>query len=298
MAWLQLTLESTREGANRLAELLEQFGAVSVSLSAISPERLFAESDNSNEILWEHTRVTALLHEETDLDILLVCLRSRAGADQIRNHRIDLLPEQDWVGNYQQTYGPKIFSDKLCICPSWCVTPENVPQVLMLDPGLAFGTGAHTTTSLCLEWLVERDITGKQIIDYGCGSGILALAALKLGAAHAFAVDIDPQALEAAQANAEKNSLKDRMTIAQPGEVELPPVEILVANVLLNPLLDLAPKFAGLVLPHGWIVLSGLLATQAEECLAAYQSWFNMESPEFRREWCRLQGSRTVPDQT
>jgi len=292
MAWLQLTFESNRESANTLSELLEQFGAVSVSLSASSNELLFGQGSSKSEDLWEQTRVTALLHEDTDLDTLIVVARNRVGADQIRQHQIELIEDRDWVSEYQQTHGPRIFGDQLCICPGWCTPPDHIPNILMLDPGLAFGTGTHDTTGMCLDWLVDHDVCGKQVIDYGCGSGVLALAALKLGAAHAWAVDIDAQALEATRANADRNQLSDQITIMHPDAIELPVVDMLLANVLLNPLKILATKFAGLVSADGVVVISGILATQAEECLAAYQSWFNMQTPVFRREWALLEGTR------
>ncbi|OGT66085.1 MAG: ribosomal protein L11 methyltransferase [Gammaproteobacteria bacterium RIFCSPLOWO2_02_FULL_47_50] len=292
MAWLQLTFESNRESANTLSELLEKFGAVSVSLSASSNELLFGQGSSKSEDLWEQTRVTALLHEDTDLDTLIVVARNRVGADQIRQHQIELIEDRDWVSEYQQTHGPRIFGDQLCICPGWCTPPDHIPNILMLDPGLAFGTGTHDTTGMCLDWLVDHDVCGKQVIDYGCGSGVLALAALKLGAAHAWAVDIDAQALEATRANADRNQLSDQITIMHPDAIELPVVDMLLANVLLNPLKILATKFAGLVSADGVVVISGILATQAEECLAAYQSWFNMQTPVFRREWALLEGTR------
>jgi ribosomal protein L11 methyltransferase len=292
LAWLQLTFDCNRDSAKSLSELLEQFGAASVSLSAVSSELLFGQGDSVSEDLWEQTRVTALLDEDMDLDTLLVVVRDRIGADHIQGHHIELIEDKDWVSEYQHAHGPKIFGDKFCICPGWCPPPENIPDVLMLDPGLAFGTGTHDTTAMCLAWLVQHDVKDRQIIDYGCGSGILALAALKLGAAHAFAVDIDPQALEAASANAGRNQLSDRITIMHPQEPALPAADVLLANILLNPLKDLAAKFAGLVLPEGHIVLSGILSTQAEECLAAYQSWFNMQAPAYRREWALLEGTR------
>ena len=296
MAWLQLTLESTRKSAERLSELLEKYGVISVSLSALSEAPVFGQDVIDNAMLWERTRISALLHEDTDLDTLLVCLRSCAGDGQILKHRIDLLQDRDWVTTWQQGQGPKIFGERLRICPSWCSSPDDNKHYIILDPGLAFGTGAHDTTAMCLDWLAANDVTGKQVIDYGCGSGILALAALHLGAQQAYAIDIDPQALQAARTNAERNRLLEHITIAHPDEVTLPAVNALLANVLLNPLKDLAPYFAELVLPGGAIVLSGLVAVQAEECLEAYQSWFNMDIPVYRREWAMLHGIRKQID--
>lgn len=292
MSWLQLTLESDLESAEQLSELLEQFGAVSVSLSAISDEKIFGQAIEKDPALWQQTRVITLLHMDTDLDTLLVCLRNRVGEGKIGKHEISILEDRDWVNEFKSAHGVKIFADRLCVCPSWCELPrDDIPHII-LDPGLAFGTGTHETTAACLEWLAENNIKDKIVIDFGCGSGILALAAVKLGAKKVYAVDIDPQALLASKENAKRNGITDRLVIAHPDDVQLPVVDILVANVLLKPLQELASLFSQLVLCSGDLVLSGLLSTQAEECLEAYQSWFNMDEPVFKQEWSMLHGTR------
>ena len=292
MSWLQLTLESDHESAEQLSELLEQFGAVSISLTAMSDEKIFGQAIEKYPVLWQQTRVIALLHEDTDLDTLLVCLRNRAGEGKIGKHEISMLEDRDWVNEFKSAHGVKIFAESLCVCPSWCELPRNDLPHIILDPGLAFGTGNHETTAACLEWLAENNIRGKTVIDFGCGSGILALAAVKLGAEKVYAVDIDPQALKASQENAKRNGITDRLVIAHPEDIQLPVVDILVANVLLNPLQELASLFSELVHPSGDLVLSGLLSTQAEECLEVYQSWFNMGEPVFKQEWSLLHGTR------
>lgn len=292
MSWLQLILESDLEGAEQLSELLEQFGAVSVSMSAVSDEKIFGQAIEKDPVLWLQTRVVALLHEDTDLDTLLVCLRDRVGADRIGKHEISMLEDRDWVNEFKFAHGVKIFADRLCVCPSWCELPRDDIAHIILDPGLAFGTGTHETTAACLEWLASNHIKNKSVIDFGCGSGILALAAAKLGAEKVYAVDIDPQALQAAEENAKRNGITDKLVIAHPDDIQLPVVDVLVANVLLNPLQELANHFSGLVRPAGDLVLSGLLSTQAEECLEAYQSWFNMDEPVFKQEWSLLHGTR------
>lgn len=294
MAWLQLVLESNKDGAKLASELLEQFGAISVSLSALDRQLIFEQgpAPDQEEQLWDHTQVTALLHEDTDLDVMLAILRKRLGASLLHNQKITLLPDKDWVSEYQQSHGPRIFGDKLCVCPGWRTPPDDIDHVLMLDPGLAFGTGSHETTSLCLDWMVANNIRGKQVVDYGCGSGILAIAAVMLGADHAWALDIDPQALQSASVNAENNRVADKLTIEMPDKAIIPPVDILIANILLNPLQELAERFAELLLPGGNIVLSGILANQAEDCMAVYKSWFNMDAPVFKREWAMLTGHR------
>jgi len=292
MSWLQLKLESDFEGAEQLSELLEQFAAVSVSLTAVSDENTFGQVLKKDPLRWQQTRIVALLHEDTDLDTLLVCLRNRVGADRIVRHEISILEDRDWVSEYRLGHGVKIFADRLCVCPNWCELPRDDIAHIILDPGLAFGTGAHETTAACLEWLAQSDLKGKSVIDYGCGSGILALAAVKLGAGRVYAVDIDPQALQASEENAKRNKITDQLVIAHPDEIQLPVVDVLLANVLLNPLQRLAHHFADLVQTSGDLVLSGLLSTQAEECLEAYQSWFNMDEPVFKQEWSLLHGTR------
>ena len=292
MSWLQLTLECPEADVEKLSQLLEKFNADSISLSAVSGAALLADGAGLREEFWERTRISALLHEDTDLDILLACLRNCAGTDHILGHQIALIDDRDWVGEVQQSHQPRIFGNQLCICPGWCSPPDPIPHLIILDPGLAFGTGGHDTTAMCLDWLVQNEISGRVVIDYGCGSGVLALAAASLGASHVYAVDIDPQALEASRFNADRNNLHGNITVAHPDRIKLPVADILLANVLLSPLLELAPEFARRVCGGGSVVLSGVLAVQSEECLAAYQTWFNMDAPWYRSEWALLYGTR------
>ncbi len=291
MSWLQLEIETNQTQAEELAELLEQFGAISVSLIASSDEPVF-DAECENKKLWHKTRLVALLHTDTDLDILLVCLRDRIGADNIYSHKIELLKNKDWVSEFKYEHQPVFFSNRVCISPSWCEPPENNLPTLILDPGLAFGTGSHPTTSLCIEWLAETDISDKVVIDYGCGSGILAMVAALLGAKEVYAVDIDKQALQAARENIDRNKLTEKILVHHVDDVSLPAADILVANILMNPLKELVEKFSGLTKPGGHIILSGLLHVQVDECLATYASCFNMDEPVFNSEWTRLHGIR------
>ena len=231
MSWFQLTLECGGDAADKLSVLLQQFGAISVSLTAASGEDLLVEGSFTTEDFWERTRISALLHEDTDLDILLVCLRNCVGPDQIHTRHIEVIEDRDWVSEVQQSQQAHIFGSRLCVCPGWRTPPDNIPHLIRLDPGLAFGTGGHDTTAMCLEWLVQNNISGKVVIDYGCGSGILALAASALGASHVYAIDIDPQALQAAVLNVERNRMQCKITVAHPEEIELPGASILLANV-------------------------------------------------------------------
>ncbi len=293
MSWLQLNFDTNQPQAEILSDLLEQFGAVSVSLTAASDEPVFDALDQNEDDpkkLWDKTRLTALLHPDTDLDILLVCLRDRVGAENIFDHKIELLKDRDWVGEFKAEHQPIVFSNRVCITPSWCEAPDNNLPSIILDPGLAFGTGSHPTTSLCIEWLAETDLKGKTVIDYGCGSGILAMVAALLGAKKVYAVDIDPQAILAANENIKRNKLEGTIETGLVDQTDLPIADILVANILMNPLKELVDRFSALTKSGGHIVLSGLLHVQAEECLAAYASCFNMDEPVFSSEWTRLHG--------
>lgn len=291
MGWLQLTIGSDASHIEEIGELLEEFGAVSISYIPQTEEPVFAD-DPTTATYWERTAVMALLDEDVDLDILVMCIRNRVGTENIHHHRIRPLQDRAWSESHKTGHEAVVFADKLCVCPSWCRPPDNITHVIRLDPGLAFGSGSHATTGLCLEWLAGIPLRDKRVIDYGCGSGILGLAALKLGAAGVVAVDIDEQALRATRENAVNNNLAGRIRVSAPADMETGPVDILVANILLNPLLQLAPRFHELVRPDGYIVLSGILANQAGECLERYRPWFNMAEPTFRNEWAMLYGRR------
>lgn len=292
MSWLQLELETGKAEAEILSGLLEQLGAVSVSLSASSDDPVFDHLDQQQRQYWDKTRVSALLHPDTDLDILLVCLRDRIGADRIFSHHIDRVHDKDWIGEFKAQHEPVLFADRIWIVPSWCDRPDSDKPGLVLDPGLAFGTGAHPTTAMCVSWLASHDLADKVVIDYGCGSGILAMVAARLGAREVYAVDIDAQAVQAASENAKQNALEDKIHIGLPDTMKLPCADILVANILANPLKELAPDLAELTQSGGDIVLSGLLHIQADECLASYSGYFNMDTPEFDSEWACLHGVR------
>jgi ribosomal protein L11 methyltransferase len=292
MGWLKLTITCRLPCLDGLKDLLEKFGAESLSFSPASPEPLFADGSTSDQF-WELTSVSALFAHDIDPDILLACVRNRLGDENIEGCEIDSVVDREWTESFKSGFIPIVFGDRLCICPSWCVRPDNVPHVIELDPGLAFGTGTHSTTALCLDWLATTDLTGIRVMDYGCGSGVLALAAAAVGAVAVTGVDIDPQALEATKRNARRNGLEDRIRAVTPGQLEDRKVDILMANILLKPLLELGPVFASLLDESGKLVLSGLLATQVEECRAVYRQWFEFYDPVYREEWAMLYGIRT-----
>lgn len=291
MAWLRLTLEVPAPHVDAVTEFLEQFNAVSVSFRPASCEPLFAGVEEAP-VLWRKTYISALIDADTDMDILLVCLRNRIGNNNILSQRVDQVQDQDWIQSYRHNIIPLVVAERLCIRPSWLSSESEYEHTIVLDPGLAFGSGTHATTRMCLDWLAGNDIKDNVVIDYGCGSGILALAAAKLGARHVYAVDIDPQALEATRENVLINGLENEITVLVPDSDTPPEADVLVANILLKPLLDLADLFVTLVANQGRIVMSGILSTQAQECLETYGRWFKMDAPRYRDEWALIYGHR------
>lgn len=293
MPWLRLTLETTAEHVEALTDLLEKFDASAISYTPVSDEELFA-GVAEDPVLWQKTAISALVATGVEMDILLACLRNRIGTKNIFSHKLELLKDEDWTQAHKHDFDARVFSGKLCICPSWIEPSTEYPYTVVLDPGLAFGTGTHPTTSLCLDWLARNDLSAKVVIDYGCGSGILALAAARLGANKVYAIDIDPQAIMATLANAESNDLANKIVASLSENITLPRTDILLANILLNPLLQLSVQLSSLVGLGGEIVLSGILSTQVDECLATYGQWFKMGEPEYCDEWALLHGYRQV----
>ncbi len=290
MPWLQLKIDVPAAQAERIETLMEEAGAEAVSLEDARDQPLYEPPPGATP-LWADTRVVGLFPAEADAEAIAGTLSAALG--DLPPHSFETLDDQDWTRAWMDRFQPMRFGEHLWICPSWCPPPDPEGVNILLDPGLAFGTGTHPTTALCLEWLDAHPPAGKLVVDYGCGSGILAIAAAKLGARHLWAVDNDPQALEASEANAEHNEIPARNFYTALPE-DLPPLqaEVLLANILAEPLITLAPTFAELVEPGGELVLSGILADQAERVAAAYAPWFRMEPPATREEWVRLAGRR------
>ena len=293
LPWLRISMDCARTDVESLMEFLDRLGAESVSIAAGDDRPLYSD-DPSTPDYWQQSRLQALFPADAETDILIACLRNRLGPALATSLAVAPLGDQDWSESGRAGQEPLLFGDDLCVCPGWVTAPPG-RRVLRLDPGLAFGTGTHATTALCLDWLTARDLRGQTLIDYGCGSGILGLCAALLGAAEVWLVDIDAQALASSRVNAERNGLLDRVRFLSPGELPAQPADVLVANILLNPLLDLAPHLACLVRPGAALALSGLLSTQAEDCLAAYGRWFSMDGMIFRNEWALVQGTRRPP---
>jgi len=289
MRWVQLELETNQAYTEELSVLLEEFGAISISLTASSDEPIFDEGVEDN-ALWHKTKLTALLNPKCNIDSLLLQLNQCLGSDAVQ--KIKFLKDKDWIHEFKSKYQPIFFLNKICISPSWHKLSENKIPTIILDPGLAFGTGMHPTTSLCIEWFCQNNIKNKIVIDYGCGSGILAMVAAKFGAKKVFAIDIDEQAIQTARENITKNKLDEKILVDNPKNVIIPKADILVANILQNPLKKLLKEFSSLTKSGGHIILSGLLAEQAEQCSITYEAHFNMDKPVLRENWASLHGMR------
>lgn len=291
MPWLQIRLAITPDQAGALEDQLLELGAVSVTFMDAEDQPIF-EPDLGTTPLWSHTHLLALFEADTDEDALLAHLRLLRGSE-LPEHQVERIEDQDWERSWMDNFQPMRFGRRLWIVPSWHQAPEPEAVNLLLDPGLAFGTGTHPTTALCLEWLDGQELAGCNVLDFGCGSGILAIAALLLGAERAVGTDIDPQALEASRDNATRNGIDPaRFPLYLPAELPQQPVEVVVANILAGPLVQLAPQITSLVKPGGRLALSGILAEQAGEVRAAYADAFALDPTAEKDGWVRISGVR------
>lgn len=295
MPWIQLQIPADPDNADQLEDLLMEMGAEAVSMEDAADQPLY-EPDPGMTPLWHQTSVTGLFDSQRDIDQLCSEVKDawhQQTQQSLPDIDVTLVEDKDWEREWMDDFRPLQFGSRLWIVPSWHQPPDPDAANLSLDPGLAFGTGTHPTTALCLEWLDGQDVGGQQIIDYGCGSGILGLAALLLGADHVTGVDTDPQALEASRENARRNDVDEsRLDLYLPEDEPGTVADVMLANILAQPLIGLAPDLAGKVKSGGHLVLSGILSSQAREVMAAYEPWFVMDEPEQRGEWIRLTGRR------
>jgi ribosomal protein L11 methyltransferase len=291
MPWLQLELETNPASAEQLTELLQAAGAGAVTLQDAADQPLF-EPPPGTTPLWNMTRVIGLFAADTDIQAILANLRQQLAPAPLPIWHLNPLEDRDWVRAWLDNFQPMRFGDRLWICPSGFIPPEPEAINILLDPGLAFGTGTHPTTAMCLRWLDAHPPRDLSVIDYGCGSGILGIAACKLGARRVIGVDTDPQALLATYDNAEKNRVGDCIKAYLPANFHAETVPLLLANILAGPLQSLAPRFADLVAPAGHIVLSGILAEQADDVLQHYRSAFDIHLVAQEEEWVCLAGQR------
>ena len=289
MAWIQFIFNSTPLGAESLSECLSDCGASAVTFEDNAEQPIY-EPEIGSTPLWQATNVVALFEADVNTQSILSQLSKLLAPIAIPCYRIEAIEDKDWVREWMDNFHPMCFGEKLWICPSWHQPPKPDAINILLDPGLAFGTGTHPTTALCLNWLDQADLKDKSVIDYGCGSGILAIAAALLGAKKVIGVDTDPQALEATQANAERNNVQIATYLPQDCPNER--ADVVLANILAGPLQALAPTLASLSRPNADIILSGILEGQADTVSMSYQSLFTMQAPAQKEEWVRLVGQR------
>lgn len=292
MAWKELQFPLKDLDAERVEAALEELGALAVTLEDAADDALL-EPAPGEQPLWPDSRVRALFDADRDLGAITAALRAWFGETALPDPAVTPVADQQWETAWRRDFRPMQFGPRLWVCPSGESAPDDA-VVVHLDPGLAFGTGTHPTTALCLEWLARASLDGKRVIDYGCGSGILAVAAAKLGAERVYAIDYDPQALTATRDNAAANGVADKVETAAPelfGDVT---AELMVANILARPLAELAERFAKLVEPGGRIALSGILQTQCDELATLYAHWFDMNDAILRDDWALLEGRRFI----
>lgn len=296
MAWQQLRVRVRSDQIEPLEQLLLDYGGLSISYLDAEDQPVFQKKPGSIQ-LWDLIDLACLFEKEINLDKLLLLLQQHPAIEDKESLTLKTLEDQVWERSWMSDFKAMQFGERLWVCPSWQKPPEPNAVNIMLDPGLAFGSGSHATTSMCLQWL-ERNIRDDiKVIDYGCGSGILAIAAALLGAAQVIAVDNDPQAITATIENAKRNNIPEGVIETYlPDELPDDPAallsDILVANILAEPLMQLAEDLSHLVKPQGQIALSGLLAEQADGLLEHYGFWFEMDKAIMSEEWARLSGTR------
>jgi ribosomal protein L11 methyltransferase len=295
MAWVSASFLTDAARAEPLCDALLEGGALSASIEdadAGTPAETPCFGEPGMEAtVWARSRIIALFDEDAPVERVMAKAAAALNLPQPPDFALARVEEENWVQLTQAQFDPIQISSRLWIVPSWHTAPDPAAINLMLDPGMAFGTGSHPTTRLCLEWLEKTGVAGQSLLDYGCGSGILAIAAAKLGAAHVAGVDIDPQAIRAARANAEKNSVA-----AHFGDSAAPltgEYDLVVANILANPLRVLASAICAHVRPGGRLALSGILAEQAEDIIRVYAPWLFLAVADTRDGWVCLSGTRS-----
>lgn len=295
MSWIEFKLALGNLDAERVEDALLAAGALSVTYEDAGDEPLY-EPDPGHMPLWSQTHLTGLFAADANMDAVRAVLIAALDLEHLPAHRIAPLEDREWSREWLKDFKPMRFGQRLWICPTAYAPPQPDAVNILLDPGLAFGTGTHPTTALCLEWLDGLDLEGREVGDYGCGSGILAIAAAMLGARQVWAVDSDPQALTATRENAHRNRIESRIRVYAPDALPTPHADILVANILAGPLVILAPRLAALLKPGGQLALSGILATQQQQIRDAYAPWFEITGVTQRDEWLRVDAHRREPN--
>jgi ribosomal protein L11 methyltransferase len=286
---IQIHFYTTTQYVEPITDLLYLLEAHAVTWQDAADEPILEPALHTTP-LWSQTKISAIFDSSVDAEKIVEFVFQQM-REHIKHYEIETLADQNWERAWMKDFHPMQFGKKLWICPSTFTPPDPNGVNIFLDPGLAFGTGTHPTTALCLEWLDAHPPLNQTVIDYGCGSGILAIAALKLGAKEVWAIDHDEQALQATRDNALRNNLNlQALHIKLPDEVSSVKVDCILANILANPLIQLAAHFSTLLNPKGKIVLSGILENQIEELIHIYQQYFNLKKPVIKEGWARIEG--------
>ncbi|MBT4663248.1 MAG: 50S ribosomal protein L11 methyltransferase [Methylococcales bacterium] len=289
MSWKQLSVITDQQHAPALSDLFSQLGAVSVTYLDALDEPLY-EPELGETKIWEQTRVVALFEMSVHAEVVELLVGQQFPRFSLKDWRLDILQDQVWERTWMAHFKPMLFGDRLWVCPSGSEQESPETVCMTLDPGLAFGTGTHATTALCLEWLARYDLKDKTVLDYGCGSGILAIASVLLGANHVAAVDIDTQAITATKNNAAKNNIDSKIDCYLPDDCPAIQADIVVANILANPLIEMVQPILTLLNSGGHIVLSGILSEQAGHVMEAYSPFCQLQEPVYEGDWCRIVG--------
>lgn len=296
MDWQQITMDLGALDPERVEAVFERHGAASVTLTDAG-DRPVLEPAPGETPLWADTRISGLFSADADLDALVADLESSLGLAGVPGLRIETLADRAWEREWLRDFGPMQFGRRLWVCPGDAQAPAGA-VVVRLDPGLAFGTGTHPTTAMCLDWLDGLDLDGRRVLDYGCGSGILAIAALKLGARSAVAMDIDPQAVTATECNARHNGVDGKLSVCSSDAGISGRFDVVVANILAGPLVELAESVITRLSSGGDLALSGILSGQVDRIRAAYAPRIEFDAPAFRSQanqtWARLGGKRRI----
>lgn len=291
MAWVQIRINSTKENAELISDELMELGCPSVTFVDAKDTPIY-EPKLGEVTLWADTTVIGLFDASVDMQAITDQLAKLPALQEQFVFKVEQLEDKDWEREWMDNFHPIQFGERLWICPSWRDIPDPNAVNVLLDPGLAFGTGTHNTTALCLRWLDSLDLTGKTVVDFGCGSGILGIAALKLGAERVIGIDIDPQALEASRDNAERNGVADLLEVYLPEDQPEFEADILVANILAQPLRELHQVILGLLKSGGQFALSGILEEQVASVEDIYSQYANLETSLQDGEWMRVAGQK------
>ena len=293
MPWIQLTLQTDKANNDKAEQALLDAGALSVTLKD-AEDKPVLEPLPGETPLWDKIILTGLFEADIDTESLMLQIDAQLG--EKTSLKLEALEDKDWIRAWMDDYKPMQFGKRLWVCPKHLPPPQADAVNLMLDPGLAFGTGTHPTTALCLEWLDSADTKNKDVLDFGCGSGVLAIAALLLGAKHCDGTDIDPQAIIASKDNAIENHVADKLDCYLPEDMPASQshgnYDMVLANILAGPLTELAEQLADYCKPGGDIVLSGILETQSEKIIQAYSPWFDLDPIAVKDDWIRVTGKK------